>query len=240
MRRVYVATGNSLGQAGEAAGYAESVVQLTPRLAIRQANYPLRPPFRTSDRDFGTTPVFAHRPGCPPQLVAINKDGELFLYDRSRITAGPSQRLSVAGDSPGAIPLIGVPAFSSSANVLVFVSPSRPPGSMLSSGVLAFRLTAHCQLSLDWQQSFDPPNAGSPPTIAGNVVFIGSGRNGWLRAFDLADGTRVNSWHLSGQALFAPPAVDGSSVYAAGWNGQVWALRPGVPSHKSDAVRARR
>jgi outer membrane protein assembly factor BamB len=226
---VYVATGNALGQAGEAAGHAESVVQLTARLAFLQANDPLSPPFRTTDRDFGTTPVLVHRPGCPAELVAINKDGELFLYDRLDVSAGPRQRLDVAGDAPGLIPLIGVPAFSASTNTLVLVSPSSPPAASLHPGVLAFRLNAGCELTLDWQQSFDRPDAGSPPTIAGGVVFIGSGRNGWLRAFDLADGSRVNSWHLSRQALFAPPAVDQSTVYAATWSGRVWALR-GRPS----------
>lgn len=230
--RLYVATGNSLGQGGEAVGGAESVVQLTARLTVLEANDPLLPPFRTADRDFGTTPVLVRRRGCPPGLVAINKDGELFLYDRSSIAGGPRQRLAVAGDSPGAIPLLGVPAFSSATDTLVLVSPSRPPGGSLMPGVQGFRLTAGCRLVPEWQHSFDLPDSGSPPTIAGDVVFIGSGRNGWLRAFSLHDGNRVASWHLSRTALFAPPAVDGTTVYAATWAGRVWALRAPVSSSR--------
>ncbi len=98
---VYAATGNSLGTSNEATGFAESVVKLSPTLAVEQANDPLSPPFKIGDRDFGTTPVLLDQPGCPPQLVAINKDGELFLYNRARIASGPVQRIAVAGDSPG-------------------------------------------------------------------------------------------------------------------------------------------
>jgi glucose dehydrogenase len=89
---VYAATGNSQGSAREDAGYAEAVVALSPTLAVQQYNQPLRTPCCITDRDFGTTPVLIHARGCPPQLVALNKNGDLFLYDRANIAAGPSNR----------------------------------------------------------------------------------------------------------------------------------------------------
>ena len=224
--RVYAATSNSLGPDGESVGHAESVVQLRAGLRLLQADDPLRPPFGTSDRDFGTTPVLIRRSGCPPQLVAINKDGELFLYDRDHVSAGPRQRLQVGRDATYVIPLIGLPAFSVASDTLVLEKPSRPPGSSVGPGVVAYRLLADCRLAFDWHQTFDPPDSGSAPMIAGHVVFIGSGRDGWLRAFSLTSGRRVGSWHLSKQAIFAAPAVDGSTVYEAAWSGRVWALRP--------------
>ena len=222
---VYAATGNSLGTNREDDGHAESVVQLSERLVLEQANDPLHPPFAVGDRDFGTTPVLLQVHGCPAQLVAINKDGELFLYDRNHISAGPRQRIAVAADSPNSIPLYGLPAFDTATRTLVLVSPTAPPGSRLRAGVQAFKLTRDCRLAMHWQQRFDAPDAGSAPTIAGGVVYIGSGRNGRLRAFRLDDGLPLWSQRLSLQAIFAAPSVDHGTVFVSDWSGHVSALK---------------
>ncbi len=223
---VYAATGNSIGTTGEAAGYAESVVRLSAGLVVKQANDPLRAPFAISDRDFGTTPVLIRARGCPAQLVAINKDGELFLYDRDQLATGLRQRIRVAADSPNAIPLYGMPAFDPATRTLVLVSPSTPPPGRLRAGVQAFRLAADCRLHVHWQKRFDQPDAGSPPTIAGGVVYIASGRNGWLRAFRLRDGIQLWATHASRQTIFAAPSVDRGTVLVGDWGGHVSVYGP--------------
>ena len=229
---VYAATGNSQGTAREDQGYAESIVRLSSRLRVEQSNQPLRPPFAIGDRDFGTTPILLDLPGCPAQLVAINKDGELLLYDRDRIFSGPTQRIPVAANSPKAlIPLYGLPAFDPATRTLVLVSPSTPPTPGLRAGVQALHLNASCRFDVQWSKPFDYPNAGSAPTIAGGVIYIGSGRNGFIRALRLSDGkqlwSRHPSRHPSRQAIFAAPAVDRGTLFEAGWDGHVWAFRVG-------------
>jgi outer membrane protein assembly factor BamB len=224
---LYAASGNSIGTASEAAGAAEAVIALSPRLSLLQENHPLHPPYEIGDRDFGTTPVLIHRVGCPAQLVAINKDGELFVYNRAHISAGPVQRLRVAASSPGSIPLYGVPAFDPATDTLVLVSPTTPPGGRLHAGVQAFALTSACGFTPRWQARFDYPDAGSDATIAGGVVFIGSGRNGWLRTYALSNGRRLWSRHLSHEAIFAAPTVDRGRLFVAGWSGYVWGIAPG-------------
>ncbi len=221
---VYAATGNSLGTSNEAEPNGERVVQLSADLVLRQANYPLIPPFTVGDRDFGTTPVLVHAPGCPPQAVAINKDGELFVYDRRHISLGPTQRLRVAGEGTG-IALYGMPAWDRRTRTLVLISPTAPPGGRLHAGLQAFRLGSNCQLTLRWQSSFDAPDAGSAPTIAGSVVYAATGRNGRARAYRMSDGKPLNAWQLSNQA-FAAPAIDSGAVYFADWSGQILKLRP--------------
>jgi hypothetical protein len=223
---LYAASGNSIGTADEATGAAEAVVALGPRLALLQENHPLHPPYAIADRDFGTTPVLVERAGCPAELVAINKDGEMLVYNRSDIAAGPIQRLQVAGSSPASIPLYGVPAFDPATETLVLVSPTSPPASVLHAGVQAFRLTGACAFAPLWQAAFGYPDAGSDATIAGGVVYIASGRNGWLRTYALSDGRRLWSHHLSHAAIFAAPSVDRGRLFVAGWSGYLWAIRP--------------
>jgi hypothetical protein len=223
---VYAATGNSLGTSREDAGHAESVVALTAGLAVRQANDPLRGPFHIGDRDFGSTPVLVHARGCPAQAVAINKNGQLFLYDRGHIAQGPRQRLRVAADSLSAVPLYGMPAYDGPTRTLVLVSPSTPPASHLRAGVQAFRLGSNCRLAPRWNKRFDPPDAGSAPTIAGGVAYIGTGRNGWLRAFRLSDGSQLRAFHVATRPVFAAPAVDRGTLLVGDWSGFVSAFRP--------------
>ena len=222
---VYAASGNALGGSSEDAGDAEHVVQLTAALKLEQANDPLAPPFQITDRDFGTTPVLSDAPGCPAQLAAINKDGELYLYDRDAIDSGPVQRLRVALSTADSVPLYGMPAYDPTTRTLVLTSPTTP-GGVLRAGVQAFTLTSTCRLALKWQQRFDFPNAGSAPTIAGGVIYIGSGQDGKLFAYRLSDGRELWAGKLSAQPIFAAPAVDDGTVYVGDWSGRLTALRP--------------
>jgi outer membrane protein assembly factor BamB len=223
---VYGATGNSLGTLNEDAGDAESVVRLSASLRRLEAHRPLVSPFVISDRDFGTTPVLVNAHGCPPLLVAINKVGAMYVYDRDHVAAGPTQTLAVAADSYAGVPLYGMPVYDPLTRTLVLVSPSTPAGSPLRAGVQAFTLGGNCQFATKWQQSFDAPDAGSAPTISDGVVYIGTGRNGWLRAYRLTDGARLWGAYLGSGTTFAAPAVDGGTVYAGTWGGQLIALRP--------------
>ena len=222
---VYGATGNSIGTPSESDGDAESVVRLSASLGRLEAQRPIVPPFVISDRDFGTTPVLVSAHGCPPLLVAINKVGAMYVYNRDHVGAGPTQSLAVAADSYAGVPLYGIPAYDPATRTLVLVSPSTPPNSRLRAGVQAFTLSGTCQFVSRWQQSFDPPDAGSAPTISDGVVYIGTGRNGWLRAYRLTDGTQLwGSW-LRGDTLFGAPAVDRQTVYVGTWSGELVALR---------------
>lgn len=236
---VYVETGNSLGTQGEADGYSERVVRLSPDLRVKQSNYPLRPPFLAADRDFGGTPVLFQAPGCPPQLVALNKTGQLFLYDRDRISRGPQQSIQVAAGN-GIVPLYGVPAYDPSSRKLVLISPTAPPGGAMKKGAQAFRLGGNCRLTPIWQDAFDPFPAGSAPTIAGGVVYATPGRSGGIYAFSMSDGHQLWSQLLSKKGAFATTAVVDGTVYTADWAGQVWAFRPGAVAMATASGRSAR
>jgi outer membrane protein assembly factor BamB len=222
---VFAATGNALPLSHEAAGASERVVRLSAALKVEQSNYPLRPPFRITDRDFGTVPILIKARGCAEKAVAINKDGELYVYNANSVSTGPRQNIRVALSTSTSIPLYGMPAYDAATRRLVLVSPTAPPHSVLRAGVQSFVLTSHCRFVSSWQQSFDRPDAGGAPTIAGGVLYIGSGRNGVMRAFRLNDGQPLRPF-ASGSAIFAAPSVADGMLFFGDWGGRLWAFRP--------------
>lgn len=223
---VFGASGNALPLSHEAAGAAEQIIRLSPRLKVVQHNYPLRPPFRIDDRDFGTAPVLIRARGCGEKAVAINKDGLLYVYDADDISAGPRQSIRVALSTNKTIPLYGMPAYDPATRRLVLTSPSSVPSSGQRAGVQSFVLSPHCVFFPSWQRGFDPPSAGGPPTIAGGVMYIGSGRNGVIRAFRLSDGHQLFAFALN-STIFAAPSIADGTLIVGDWRGRVWAFRRG-------------
>ena len=222
---VFGASGNALPLSNESAGDGERVIRLSPQLKVLQSNYPLQPPFQISDRDFGTVPVLINVRGCGEKAVAINKDGLMYIYDADDIAAGPRRSIRVAMSTNKTIPLYGMPAFDPVTRRLVLTSPSSVPSNGQRVGVQSFVLSPHCVFFPSWQRPFDPPSAGGPPTIAGGVMYIGSGRNGVIRAFRLSDGHQLFARGL-GSTIFAAPSVAENTLLVGDWNGRLWAFRP--------------
>lgn len=222
---VFGATGNSIGTPNEATGHAERVVRLSFLLKLKQSNYPLRSPFQIGDRDFGTTPVLIRAPNCPLQAVAINKDGRLYRYAADHIASGPRQVIAVANSTNRTIPLYGMPVYDPPSRRLVLVSPTSSPGGAQRAGIQSFILNHDCKLVPSWQHGFDRPDAGSPPTIAQGVLYIGSGRDAVLRAYRLSNGHELSA-HKLWATSFAAPAIADRTVIVGDWRGHVWAFRP--------------
>lgn len=220
---LFAATGNS-ADSSERSGLSERVVRLSPSLHVRASNYPGLP---HGDADFGATPLPIEVKGCPSQLVAESKYGQLFLYNRSHIRAGPTQRIQLGGDGDGRHSLLGSPAFWRAKRLLYLGNP-RTRGKF-KAGFLAFRVTRGCRLKLAWHAS-GPAQLGSTPTLAGGVVYFGEGYENDVVAFDALTGKRVwqsGSAVLHYHAVFAAPSVVGGRLYAGAWNGTLHAFEPG-------------
>jgi outer membrane protein assembly factor BamB len=214
---LFAATGNSVAVT-QHVGYAEHVVRLAPDLRVVSSDYP---GLDGADADFGATPLLFEAPGCPPQLAVGNKGGSFFLYDRDRIGAGPLQRVRLGGSDGGASALLGVAAYWP-ARRMVFVSNPLPRGGF-PAGMVAFRVTSKCRLARAWVRR-GPRGLTSSPTVAGGVVWYGTGFGGELRALSARTGHRLRTLDLR-RPIFAAPAVVDGTVYAGGWGGKLYAFR---------------
>jgi outer membrane protein assembly factor BamB len=210
---VYVSTGNALAKP-ENPKYAESVVQMTGRLAVTAFD---KPPNTQFDMDFGTTPVLLQANGCPAQLGVERKGGLLYLYDAANLAGGPVQVIQIA--PPIRSHFVGMVAWSN-ASQLLYVSDPKSNGGF-NHGMLAFSDAApSCTLSLTWQTPAGVADSVvSPPTIAADVVYYGDGIGNRLHAFSAVTGTELwNSGTAISGPVFAAPTVVNGTVFVSSWD----------------------
>jgi outer membrane protein assembly factor BamB len=222
---IYVGTGNAIGTDPACKcqhddwGYGDAMVQLSPSLAVTASSNPAIP--KSGDDDWGAAPALFQPNGCQPLAVASNKDGVVYVYNQSGISAGPIWTLAV-GD--GQAPLLDGPAWSPVENMF-YISGARMPYDRnqprSGEGIVAVKVAAGCKFSVAWTApTGDGPQA--PPIVVGNVVFA-SGGNHDVVALDALTGKELWHDHTSGSTLGSPSeaagtlfATDGSNLVAFG------------------------
>jgi len=162
--------------------------------------------------------------------AAVKKDGQIYVLSTDDLAAGvttslQSLALNDAFDGPGEGGLTGVPAYWPSGNML-FVTDGGPGINGINAGVVG--LSVNCNnapnyLQVAWSVPLSAANDQPPssPTVANGVVFVGSGINGSVHAYDALTGTEL--WNsgttIASGATFAPPMVAAGSLYVGSWNG---------------------
>ena len=220
---VYAATGNAFSEP-QNAGFAEHVVKLDPSLNVQAADGP-NPV--GSDDDFGATPLLFDPPGCPPMAAAMQKSGNLFIYNRNQIGSGPVQDLQIAQGSDNG-DFIGNPTYDPGTNALYLGSPNDNPP--YHHGLIALAVGSNCRLSLLWQRQAGLNDVGFnnpmiPPTVAHGVVWFATGDGSRFAAFSAKDGTRLwNSGTTIGGGVFTSPTVANGQVFVGAFDHFLYAF----------------
>jgi hypothetical protein len=200
---------------------SDSMVEWTPQFSKVAESSPLNV---QDDADFGGSTLLYDESGgsC---AIALRKDGELFTFDRTNISAGPKTQINASS-----FPAIEGLAHSSATHLLYLANPHQ---GQLGVGLIAFRPGANCTISSTpvWQQSLTTnggyeTSAGNiigPPTVAGGVVYQDAGQV--LQAFNAATGQPL--WNSGGtvtnMAVNAPTVVNGR-VYMTDWSDRLYAF----------------
>jgi outer membrane protein assembly factor BamB len=212
---VYVTTGNAFP---ESALYSDSVVRLTSALVPVASNsqYSAAVP---NDDDFGASPVTFAAPGCPPQLAAEQKNGQLDLYDLDTIAAGPVQRVAV-----GAATILGLnvnsASYDTTANMLYIANATA--NAPYGQGLLAFSFV-NCALVLAWQRAGGATSPLSQPVIANGVVYYATGSGKTVAAYDAVTGAPLWTSATFGAPSYTAPTVVNASLYAVSFDKHVYA-----------------
>lgn len=219
---VFVATGNADGST-QNANYSEHLVELTADLrSVIASSYPANMPFMY-DSDFGATPLLFEPVGCPPLLAAVNKSGAFVLYNRTNISAGPIQEITMAQTGSE---FRGVPSYDPVTGY-VYVGLPDSQG-IYTPGIAAFGIRADCTLNPTpvWSGALGTTkDQRSPITIANGVAYVGLYNENAVYAFDAATGTRLWSAALGGAGQIAPAVVNGR-LYVGDVGGTIRAWAP--------------
>jgi hypothetical protein len=203
-----VANANTGPGADEATGNAESVVELSPSLALLAGSHAPGMPSK-GDFGFGSTPVAFTAKRCGGLVAAEGKDGAVYLWKRGKLAAGPVQRLVVAFPAT----LYGSPAWDPATQQLFVTTSQGYQGA--PDGLDALALTQKCLLRRVWTRDLGG-QLSAIPTVANDTVVVATG-TGHLRVYTTATGKLLANRELGGAAFAAPIAI-GRDVAVVTWN----------------------
>jgi len=202
------------------APFGDRLVKLTPDLQVVESDYPpgINP---QGDQDFGSAPLLFQPHGCPPLAAANNKDGLLYIWNRTNIAAGPRTSFIV---SDGEAAFVGQPSWSSRLQTL-FAAEARVPKAdpKVGNGIAAIKATyTGCRFFEVWRTATGDGNQ-APPLLVGDVVFAGGGTEG-LYALDGRTGAMLWTQPTDGETTYSPliearrtlfaPVGDGIRAYS--------------------------
>jgi hypothetical protein len=204
--RLIVATGNALAPPDDGP-LAESVVALTGEMKVVDADSPGQQYFKpTEDWDFGSTPTPVDAQGCQPMLAVLNKTGNMFVYQRNNLAAGPTQVLDLSNGG-GHGTLVGMAAYDPTTQMLFVNNPLSSKNGLVTNGGIAMQITSPaCTLNIVWQTTygddkFKANTRSTDPVVAGGVVWFVTGDANSVLALDEMTGAPLWS---SGSHITSP------------------------------------
>ncbi|MDX6435739.1 MAG: hypothetical protein QOK34_573 [Gaiellaceae bacterium] len=203
------------------AGYGDSIVALSPDLStVLDSNNPmLIPP--TGDLDFGAAPLLFHPQACPTLAAMNNKDGAMYVWDRTQLSKGAIVRIPL-GDSIAAF--VGAPSWSES-NQTIYVGESViEQDGATGNGVTAWHVDKGCGFRPLWKE-LTGQGSQATPLVVGNVVFDGGGETGGFYAFNGVKGSPLWNYPTDGRTVASMISFSGS-VYGADTSGVLYAFDP--------------
>jgi outer membrane protein assembly factor BamB len=223
---VYVTTGSN-GAHGRQP-YALAIVALNATTLAVKGSWRVPPTRQIPDGDWGNTPtLISHR-----LVVATNKNGILYAFKRSNVSAGPVWQHRVAAGGP--CPLCGDGSVSSSAfgGGRVYAA-----GANGRSGGIAFPGTL---------SAFNPGNgkviwrvgqAGAViPALAyvNGLLLAGVGPD--FKVFDARTGRELFAY-ATANLIFSPPTVSGGRIYVGSQDENVYAFAVGAARPPANTAR---
>ena len=196
----------------EAAGFGESVVSLTPALAVAGSSHPASID-KPLDLDFVGSPVVADRPNCGQLVLGMDKNAQLFGWRADDLGRGPLWTIDLEPFDP-ANPVLSQLAYDPSRSAVYAVT-----------GTQAVKVDIHadCSAAVDWKVPLKTDSLNGSPTVAGGTVWFALSGTPTLVGLDAGTGRRVATRPLPGLTVTAPTVIDGR-LFVGTFTGQLVAF----------------
>jgi len=218
---VYVTTGTQAGSQP----LAQAVVALDAATLALKGSWQIPAAQAISDSDWGTTPIVFDDATGTHLVAAANKNGYLYAYDRTDVTAGPLWQQKI-GTPPGSCPQCGDGMASSGAFAngrLYYASgPTTINGSAYPGSVRALDPATGAYL---WQHG---TSGNIVPAIAYANGLILDGEGSTLEVLDAATGAPLYHYMTGGQ-LYGAPSVSNGQIFEGSTDGYVYAFALASP-----------
>jgi outer membrane protein assembly factor BamB len=227
---IFTAVGNSHAHSDacdcfvDDAGYGDHVVHLTADLSsVIDAENPGIP--GTGDYDFGAAPMLFQPEGCPPLAAANNKNGTLYVWNRTSLAGSRREVPSATGALRSSARRRGrrqrETVYEAQAALFAPAAARQRCPCVPGDGGLSVHRSVGGSLG--------DGNQATP--LVGDVVFATGGKPGGFFALDVRKGARLWSAPTDGRTVAATITV-GGSIFGADTKGTVYAFRP-APFHGS-------
>jgi outer membrane protein assembly factor BamB len=213
---IYVTTGTKTSSSQT---LAEAIVALDATTLAVKGSWQVPLAAQVSDGDWGTTPTLIGG----GLVVATNKNGVVYAFQRSNISAGPVWQQNVANG--GACPTCGDGSVSSDAfdGTQLYVG-----GSKTSVGSIAYPGSISALDPLTgkavWRQG-QPDYVISALAAVNGLVLAGVGSN--FTVLSASTGRTLFSY-ATGGPIYSAAAVSGGAIYLGSQDGSIYAFAPAV------------
>ena len=215
---VYVTTGNP--HYDKPSTYSESVIALNATTLAVQGKWQVPADQAIADSDFGTTPDYFRGPSGQALLTAMNKNGYVYTFNATNVTAGPTWENMVASTAG----LENVAPLASGDGLLYDGS-----GQSNVSGVTypgAIRALYPGNGTVKWVHGMPGDVFGAPAYANGIVVATGGPL---LEVFNAATGAPLWNWTCKTSFNSGPSIAEGR-IYATCANTFAFGLSGLIPS----------
>ena len=232
---IYVATGNAEGPSQP---YAQSIVALDATTLAVKSKWSLPASDPTIDADFPTTPVLFTDSGGRALVSVTNKNGMLYAFQRSNLSAGPvwQRRIAVSSDAS--------PTGSAFSNGLFYASrlyyaagETTIGGKTVGGSIRALNPATGAVL---WERALPATVYGA--LTAANAMVAVPASNGGLYLVRATDGVVMYANSLDGVGgfhIFGAPTIADGYLFIGTTDGVVHAFNyPSFPGASSQLARA--
>jgi outer membrane protein assembly factor BamB len=206
---IYVTTGTA---SAPNQVYAQAIIALDAGTLTVKSAWTIPAADAAFDSDWGTTPALLSDAAGNPLVVAANKNGYLYAFNRGNVGAGPLWRQFVAEGGDGTV--------SSSAigsGTIFTAGGSTTIGGAGHAGYV--RAVRPADGSVLWEHP-DPSAVIAALAYANGLVFAGTGPT--LEVLSAANGARLFSY-TTGGAIYGAPTISNGIVYAGSVDGSLYA-----------------